>query len=162
MSSANDSFEQNTKPLEKSWSRSSGSHKEGANVNRADAALIGSGVGIIFHHSAGSNKGWHYNHCGSREMETYHLSCSAVQLEPVKRKWMLLQLFENIDPSPNNKNTIGRMKSDSTSNKNNISGEKPTLIQILYHLLPTEPKAYCSVWYPVSTFIKWDYKKHAK
>ena len=57
MSSANDSFEQNTKPLEKSWSRSSGSHKEGANVNRADAALIGSGVGIIFHHSAGSTKG---------------------------------------------------------------------------------------------------------
>lgn len=32
------------------------------------------------------------------------------------------------------------MKSDSKSNKN-ISGEKPTLIQIVYHLLPTEPKA---------------------
>lgn len=30
--------------------------REGANVNRVDAALIGSGVGIIFHHSAGSNK----------------------------------------------------------------------------------------------------------
>ena len=38
------------------------------------------------------------------------------------------------------------MKSDSTSNKNNISGEKPTLIQIVYHLLPTEPKAYCSAF----------------
>lgn len=111
----------------------SGTHTEGTHVNKVEAALTGgSGAGVIFHRSAGSNKGWRYNQCVSEEMETENLSGSAVQLEVVKRKQIPSQLVENTDPSPNNKNTLGRMKLDPTSSNNDtISGQKPTPIQIL-------------------------------
>lgn len=65
-------------------------------------------------------------------METQNPSCSAIQLEPVERKWILPQLVENTDPSLDNKKTRGRMKLDPTlllsNDNNNISGMKPASV----------------------------------
>lgn len=52
---------------------------------------------------------------------------------------------ENIDPSPNHKTALGGMKLDTTSDNNGaISGEKPTLSQILGLSLTT--CLACHVW----------------